>query len=110
MEVSAASLLRAALRRSGLSARELSARTGVSEGRISDYLHGRHDPGVRRLLVLLEAAGHTLAVVPAAKAFDRNGLVLPELLDLAEALAVGARSGSPRPAPPRFRDLVATGG
>ncbi len=104
------------MRRSGLSARQLAVRAGVSEGRISDYLHGRHDPGVRRLLALLAAADHTLAVMPVAdaldrtNAFDRNGLVLPELLDLADALAVGAPSIPPRPAPPRFGDLVAPGG
>ncbi|MGH9056030.1 MAG: helix-turn-helix domain-containing protein [Acidimicrobiales bacterium] len=98
-------LLKEALRRSGMTARELSVRTGVAEGRISDYLKGRHDPGLTRALHLVESTGFTFALVPDR---DRNGIVLAELLDLADALAVGTprtRRGSP----PRFADLLGGG-
>ena len=79
-------LLDDALRCSGLSARDLAGRTGVAEGRISDYRAGRHDPGASRLLELLKAAGMEVRL---GANFDRNGLILGELFDLADALAAG---------------------
>lgn len=97
-----ASLLREALDRSGTTARRLAELAGVHEGRISDYLHARHVPGGDQLLRLVRALGFDLRLAPD---LSRNGIVLAELLDLADALAVG--SSGPPPAPlPRFRDLI----
>lgn len=87
-----ATLLREALSRSGLSARELARRTGVTEGRISDYLSGRHDPGANRFIQLVRAADFGLRLEPNR---DRNGVVLAELLDLGDALAVGGEAPKP---------------
>lgn len=98
----ASDLLRRALARSGLTARQLAIETGISEGRISDYLSGRHDPRASRLAELLEAAGHQLSAVPR---LDRNGILLAELLELGDALSVG-QERRPRPLPPLFKELV----
>ncbi len=103
---SAAALLREALKRSGMTARALALRTGVGEGRMSDYLSGRHVPGSDRLLAMVAATGQRLCL-EAVPNFDRNGLVLPELLDLADAVAVDR--GRPRREDrlPLFGELVA---
>lgn len=96
-------LLRTSLRESGLTARQLAARTGISEGRISDYLSGRHTPGSAQLQRMLAATGHRLEV---ARDLDANGLVLPELLDLADAIAAD-HGRPPRDGRlPLFNDLV----
>jgi transcriptional regulator with XRE-family HTH domain len=125
-EQSAAGILRQALRRSGLTARELARRTSVSEARISDYVHGRHDPRAGRLLDLVEATGHRLlmapkvgsggdgvggdgAGAPGTRVFELNGMRLAELLDLGEALTVGRKPGR-FTAPRRFVDLVTSSG
>lgn len=107
MDEGAAGLLREALRQSGMTARRLSARTGISEGRVSDYLRGRHTPGSGQLLRMLAATGRRLEVVPD---LDGNGLVLPELLDLADAVAVDAHRPGRAERPPLFRELVAPRG
>lgn len=112
-------LLGAALRRSGLTARETARRAGIGEGRLSDYLSGRHDPGASRMLRLLRATGHDIELVAipgqvyddrlAATRTERNGLLLAELFDLGDALTVSPRPGvrrRARPDPPLFRDLV----
>ncbi|HVA44031.1 MAG TPA: helix-turn-helix transcriptional regulator [Acidimicrobiales bacterium] len=91
----ASALLSSALDRAGLNARELSHRSGVAEGRISDYLSGRHDPGVARLAVMLVACGYELRLAPRR---DGNGLVLAERLDEAGPL--------PQPEPPTWAELV----
>ena len=95
-------LLADALNRSGLSARELSRRSGVAEGRISDYLSGRHDPGAGRLAELLRHCGFDLRLGPRR---DANGLVLAELMALAEAQSVG-RTRPTKPDPPTWRQCV----
>jgi transcriptional regulator with XRE-family HTH domain len=97
-----ASLLREALDRSATSARRLAELTGVHEGRISDYLRGRHVPRGDQLLRLVRALGFDLRLTPD---LSRNGIVLAELLDLADALAVGAVERPPAPLP-RFQDLI----
>ncbi|MHB1446057.1 MAG: helix-turn-helix domain-containing protein [Acidimicrobiales bacterium] len=100
----APALLSSALDRAGLNARELSRRSGVAEGRISDYLSGRHDPGVARLAVLLTACGYELRLAPRR---DGNGMVLAELLAGAESRSAGA--GPPPPEPPTWAELVPAG-
>lgn len=95
-------ILDEALRRGGVSARELSRRTGVNEGRISDYRNGRHDPGATRLLELLLAAGYEVGLKVN---LDRNGLILGELLDLADALSIGAEADRQERLP-SFAELV----
>lgn len=102
----AASLFREALARSGLTARELSRRTGVTEGRISDYLSGRHEPGANRFIQLLRAAGYRIHLEASR---DRNGLALAELLDLGDALAVGGETPKPERLP-SFSDLLSAHG
>lgn len=97
-------LLRRAMARSGTTSRRLAARTGVSEGRISDYLSGRHTPGAARLARLVAATGHRLEVV---RDLDANGLVLPELLALADAVALDPARPTRDEEPPIFRQLLA---
>ncbi len=98
-------LMKLALRRSGMTARELAVKTSISEGRISDYLNGRHDPGSRQLLRILAATGHRLEIVPSLEA---NGLLLAQLLDLGDALSVGSRETRTKEEDlPLWRDLVA---
>jgi len=99
----ASALLGSALDRAGLNARELSRRSGVAEGRISDYLSGRHDPGVARLSVLLAACGYELRLVPRR---DHNGLVLAELLARAES---AGKARTAQPEPPTWAELVPAG-
>lgn len=99
-------LLRTSLRESGLTARQLAARTGISEGRISDYLSGRHTPGSAQLQRMLAATGHGLRVV---RDLDANGLILPELLDLSDAVAVDRGRPGRAEKLPLFRELVAPG-
>jgi transcriptional regulator with XRE-family HTH domain len=103
-----AALLRTAMDRAGMSARQLAAKSGVSEGRVSDYLHARHTPGAAQLLRLLAATGHSLEVVPD---LDANGLVLPEVLELGQALGVtrpASRADPARSQLPSFSELVAS--
>ncbi|MHB8438361.1 MAG: helix-turn-helix domain-containing protein [Acidimicrobiales bacterium] len=96
-------LLYRALQRSGMNARQLAKATGISEGRISDYLSGRHIPGGAQLLRLLSATGYRLELVPDS---DGNGIILAELLDLVDAIEVGAPSWRERPLPPPFAELL----
>ena len=106
MAQSPVDLLREALARSGLSARQVARKSGVTESRLSDYLSGRHDPSATRLIYLLKNAGQQLQL---QRDFDQNGLVLPELLDLADALSVGRSSTKPAFLP-TFNELVSAGG
>lgn len=103
MQQGASSILREALSHSGMTARELSRRTGVTEGRISNYLSGKHEPGADRLIDLVAATGHEVSL---RRDLDRNGLVLGELMDLADALCV---DGETRRADrlPTFKELIA---
>lgn len=120
----AAQMLRQARLRAGLSLRELAARTGVGEGRIGDYEHGRHQPSVERLQLLLRATGHDLIAVPRpgemppvapagrpASAVDvrRNGAVLASLLSLNDAVpfAAMAEAAGRSEDPPTWRMLTA---
>jgi transcriptional regulator with XRE-family HTH domain len=90
-----------------MTARQLAVRTGIGEGRISDYLSGRHTPGSAQLLRMLAATGHGLRVV---RNLDANGLVLPELLDLADAVAVDTGRPGRDDRLPLFRELIAPRG
>lgn len=93
--------------RSGLKARQLAASTGISEGRISDYLSGRHRPGSAQLARMLAATGHRLRL---ERDLDRNGLALAELLDLADALSVDHERPGRQDDLPLWRDLVGARG
>ena len=97
-----ADLLNEGLRLRGMSPSELSRRSGVAESRISDYRSGRHDPAAGRLIELLEAAGLSLSL---RANFDRNGLILGELLDLGDALAIGTVASRPARIP-SFAELT----
>lgn len=98
----AAGLVSRALSRSGVTARQLASSAGLSEGRLSDYIHGRHSPGTDQLIRIASAAGLQLELVPN---FDSNGVLLADLLDLGGALTAGGKSRWP-PVPPRFGELV----
>ncbi len=100
-------LLRNALQHSGLSAREVARRSGISEGRLSDYVHGRHVPGSAQLLRILSATGFRVGLTPD---LDHNGVLLAELLDLADAVMVDTDRPVDTTELPRFRDLVSSGG
>ena len=86
-----------------MTARQLATSSGVSEGRISDYLNGRHIPGAAQLARLLSATGFRMELAPDG---DRHGILLAELLDLVDAIEVGAPPWRERPMPPPFRELV----
>jgi transcriptional regulator with XRE-family HTH domain len=107
MKDTVAALLREALRQADMTARQLAGRTGITEGRISDYLSGRHTPGSAQLLRMLAATGHGLAV---CRDLDANGLVLPELLDLADAVAMDPGRPGRADQLPLFRELIAPRG
>lgn len=106
MESEVVLILRSALQRSGLTARQVAQRTGIAEGRVSDYLHARHTPGAAQLLLLLRATHHAVELVPDR---SENGFVLAELLDLADAYAVDAERPLPAGEPPLFSDLLRRG-
>ena len=99
-------LLQQALRRSGMTAREAALRSGISEGRISDYISGRHDPSVGQLFRVLRAMNCTIEVVRVEPACDDNGLELERLLDLADAISVGAAERKFDDRLPSFLELV----
>lgn len=90
----AATTLRDARRRSGLTQAALAAATGTSQAAISAYEQGRKEPSLRTLSRLLAAMGSQLSVSPAtagvvrpsAARHARVGRQLLEVIGLAEAL------------------------
>ena len=86
--VDAATTLRRARRRSGLSLRALAARAGTSHSTLSAYERGRKEPTVDTLDRIVRAAGFELGVELTAVAGggDRRarGRELAEVLHLAE--------------------------
>ena len=107
MDDPVAALLRQALNEAGMTARQLSTRTGISEGRISDYLSGRHVPGSAQLLRMLRATGHTIGLV---RDLSANGLILPELLDLADSVAADDSRPAREKRLPLIKELIGGGG
>ncbi len=99
-------LLRLALQRSNMTARQLAQKTGVSEGRISNYLHGKHDPTVGQFAKLCNALGVSLSLTGVVEANDHNGITLAQLLDLSDAILVGTIRRSPRDLPGTFHELI----
>lgn len=85
-----ATLLRRCRLDAGLTQRELAARAGTSAAAICFYERGERVPRTDTLVRLVAAAGATLdwCAVPATDGVDlvRNGRVLVEVLELAEAL------------------------
>ena len=63
----AASAIRAARRRAGLTQGALAARAGTSQATVSAYESGRKQPSVATLDRLLAAAGSRLPVEPAER-------------------------------------------
>jgi transcriptional regulator with XRE-family HTH domain len=92
--MSAATALREARRRAGLTQAALAGRTGTSQAAISAYESGRKDPSVETFSRLLAATGSRLSVEPAtpvlvepsAAQLARSGKALVEVLELAAAL------------------------
>jgi transcriptional regulator with XRE-family HTH domain len=92
--MSAATALREARGRAGLTQAVLAARTGTSQAAISAYESGRKDPSVETFSRLLAATGSQLTVVPAkrvvlqpsAAQHARAGRALLDVIALAEAL------------------------
>ena len=90
----AASALRSARRRAGLSQTALAARAGTSQATISAYERGTKAPSLATLDRLLAASGSRLVVeeaavpvvVPSADQLTRSALILADVIGLAEAL------------------------
>jgi hypothetical protein len=97
----AATLLRRARRRQGLTQRELARRAGTSQPVISAYEHGRRDPSLATLQRLVSAAGTRLVIdvapprsdLPPPASPEEHAERLVDLLLLVDALP-------PRPARP----------
>jgi len=81
----ASELLRRARRASGLTQQALARRVGIPQSVLSAYERGRRQPSVAAAARILEAAGFRLAVKPRLNE-GRAGVLLPELLGLADAL------------------------
>ena len=96
-----AATLRRARAQAGLSQTELARRAGTSQATISAYESGRKVPSIETFARLLAATGSQLAVVeaparrPSREELQRNGRVLAEVLELAQALP-GRRRGELR--------------
>jgi transcriptional regulator with XRE-family HTH domain len=92
--VDAATSLRDARRRAGLTQADLARRAGTSQATISAYEHGRKAPSVETLGRLLAATGTRLTVTPASAPvvrptraqLARAGRALVDVMLLAEAL------------------------
>jgi transcriptional regulator with XRE-family HTH domain len=90
----AASAIRSARRRAGLSQQELAARAGTSQATLSAYENGRKEPTVETFNRMLAAASSRLVVEPAERPvvqvsetqLARRGRTLLEVLELAAAL------------------------
>ena len=89
----AASTLRSARVRSGLSQSELARRAGTSQATVSAYENGTKEPSVAVFARLLAAAGSRLAVEHAQPAVEPSprelvqaGKRLADVIALAEAL------------------------
>ena len=89
-----------------MTARQLAQKTGITEGRISNYAHGKHDPTVEQFVRLCKAMGFSFALIPVAQANDQNGITLAQLLELSDAILVGAPPRNPRDLPGTFRELI----
>jgi transcriptional regulator with XRE-family HTH domain len=92
--MNAASALKAARRRAGLTQRELAARAGTSQATLSAYENGRKQPSLETLDRLLAATGSRLTVTAAERPvirlsereLTRAGRTLVEVMGLADAL------------------------
>jgi transcriptional regulator with XRE-family HTH domain len=94
--VDAASLLRTARTRAGLTQRRLALAAGTSQSAIATIESGRKQPTVATLERLLAAAGTELVVAdPGQAALLRRARRLEDVLGLAEALPF-RRSGGLR--------------
>lgn len=90
----AASVLRAARTRAGLSQRALAAAARTSQSAVAAIESGRKQPTVATLERLLRAAGTELVPADAEQAaLLRRGRRLEEVLHLAEALPFRRRGG-----------------
>jgi len=94
--VSAATVIRDARRRQGLTQAQLAARAGTSQPVISAYENGRRDPGYETLRKLVEAAGEQLRVdarppvpdLPPPADLEEHARRLLDVLSLADAIPV----------------------
>ncbi len=89
-----------------MTARQLAQKTGITEGRISNYAHGKHDPTVEQFVKLCNAMGFSFTLTPIEQANDQNGITLAQLLELSDAILVGAPPRNPRDLPGTFRELI----
>ncbi len=83
--ISAADLLQRARRSAGLSQAALALRAGVPQSVLSAYERGRREPRVDALTRVLDAAVFRLRLQRGVDV-HQVGRVLPQLLELAEAL------------------------
>ena len=107
MGVDAATLLRGARTRAGLSQRDLARRARTSPAAVCLYETGQRVPRIDTLARLVAATGATLDVVARAPSpgvdVDANARVLEELLDLADHLP---QRHDPELRSPPFRALA----
>jgi transcriptional regulator with XRE-family HTH domain len=87
---SAAALLRRARRLSRLSQQELARLAGVSQSVLSAYERGRRQPSVAAADRIVRAAGFRIALQPGVDE-ARSSDILPQLLDLTDALPTRPR-------------------
>jgi transcriptional regulator with XRE-family HTH domain len=103
----AATLLRGARTRAGLSQRDLARRARTSPAAVCLYETGQRVPRVDTLARLVAATGSTLEVAARSPAptvdLAANARTLEELLDLADHLP---QRHDPELRGPRFRDLA----
>ena len=113
--MNAASAIRGARRRAGLTQSELAARAGTSQATVSAYESGRKQPSVATLDRLLAAAGSQLVVEPRQRPLvqvpearlAKAGRGLVEVLALAEALPSRHEPRAALPATRRAHDRAA---
>jgi transcriptional regulator with XRE-family HTH domain len=84
----AAELIAQVRQTSGLSQAELARRSGLQQSVLSAYEHGRRQPSVAALARIARAGGLELMISPLsnADALERSGMVLRDVLELAERM------------------------
>src|ERR1044072_5770209 len=91
---SAASVIDAIHRRSGLSQAELARRAGIPRSALNVYLHGHREPGTETTLRIASAGGLDVQLGKREPPVDqeRASRILVQVLELAEALPFRPRA------------------
>lgn len=82
-----AQMLRTMRERAGFSQSELARRTGLPRTVINAYEHGSREPRSEVVSLIADACGQTIVVQDKPRIdLERNGRILMQVLDLADAL------------------------